>query len=99
MHAPPQPRAQCGHDTLGNAQAIHRFASQNLRSSSQLEAEQGVTATREIPSTFQSCVTTLPAAQPATPSGYHRCVGPQLPQISFEIVAECPHTRARAGLL
>ena len=25
--------------------------------------------------------------------------GPPLPQISFEIVAECPHTRARAGLL
>ena len=33
------------------------------------------------------------------PVGYHKCVGPQLPQISFEIVAECPHTRARAGLL
>src|ERR1035437_7576169 len=31
--------------------------------------------------------------------GYDGCVGPQLPQISFEIVAECPHTRARAGLL
>ena len=31
--------------------------------------------------------------------GYDRSVGPQLPQISFEIVAECPHTRARVGLL
>ena len=31
--------------------------------------------------------------------GYDGCVGPPLPQISFEIVAECPHTRARAGLL
>ena len=32
-------------------------------------------------------------------TGYHGYVGPQLSQISFEIVAECPHTRARAGLL
>ena len=31
--------------------------------------------------------------------GYHGYSGPQLPQISFEIVAECPHTRARTGLL
>ena len=31
--------------------------------------------------------------------GYHGYAGPRLPQISFEIVAECPHTRARAGLL
>src|ERR1035438_3103998 len=36
---------------------------------------------------------------PLVAVGYHGGVGPPLPQISFEIVAECPHTRARAGLL
>src|ERR1035441_8001038 len=40
-----------------------------------------------------------PSPLTALSAGYDRPVGPQLPQISFEIVAECPHTRARAGLL
>src|ERR1019366_3741523 len=47
------------------------------------------------PSPKRSCTT----RQPLAPVGYDRSVGPQLPQVSFEIVADCPHTRARAGLL
>src|ERR1035438_8391731 len=97
------------------ARATPRFASQNPPPSPHPEAKQALIPTQEIPSTLRFCVTTPPApaaaklarpvatvatpTQPLVPFGYHGSVGPPLPQISFEIVAECPHTRARAGLL
>src|ERR1017187_4127066 len=102
MHPPLKPGAQRGHNTPGGVPAIHTFASQNLPALPQLQAEQRLNCTRRIPPTFEFCATTPPnpaAAQLAIPVGYQGNVGPPLTQVSFEIVAECPHTRARAGLL
>src|ERR1035438_9510650 len=86
---------------------VYLFATQNLPLSPQPKAEQGLTSTKKTPPALGNCDTT-PAnhpvhssarRQPLAPFGYHGAVGSRLPQISFEIVAECPHTRARAGLL
>src|ERR1022692_4427473 len=92
MHIPPQPRAV---RTPVRVPWTHRIASQNLQPSPQPKPDKQLIPTQVITSTSKFCVTTPPASS----ARYHRSVGPQLPQISFEIVAECPHTRARAGLL
>src|ERR1017187_10167749 len=109
------PAQSPAYPTPKTARALPRFASQTPPPSPQPEAEQALIPTQEIPSTLRFCVTTPPApaaakparpvatvatpTQPLVPFGYHKSVGPPLPQIYFEIVAECPHTRARAGLL
>src|SRR5450755_1590536 len=90
MQFPPQPRAL----RTARLPFTHRFASQNLQPSPQPISGKQLIPAQVITSTQKFCVTT-----PHPPARYHRSVGPQLPQISFEIVAECPHTRARAGLL
>src|ERR1017187_8686293 len=94
MHIPPQPRSVL---IPVPVPAIHRFASQNLQPSPQPKPAQQLIPAQVITSTLGFCVTT--PRPPVSPSGYDGSVGPQLPQISFEIVAECPHTRARTGLL
>src|ERR1017187_3300517 len=62
--------------------------------SPQPKSDQQLIPPQEITPPSEFCVTT-----PRPPARYDGSVGPQLPQISFEIVAECPHTRARTGLL
>src|ERR1017187_7037913 len=91
MHIPPQPRAL---RIPVRVPPAHRFASQNLELSPQPKPDKQLIPAQVMHSTREFCVTT-----PCPPARYHRSVGPQLPQISFEIVAECPHTRARTGLL
>src|ERR1019366_6755712 len=94
MHIPPPSRAL---RTPVRVPSTRRFASQNLKPSPQPKPDKQLIPTQVITSTPRFCVTT--PGPPASSARYHRSVGPQLPQISFEIVAECPHTRARAGLL
>src|ERR1035437_8556931 len=94
MHIPPQPRAL---RTPVRLPWNGRFASQNLKPSPQPKPDKHFIPTQIITSTPKFCVTT--PGPPAAPARYHKSVGPPLPQISFELVAECPRTRARAGLL
>src|ERR1035438_8857936 len=91
MQIPPQPRAL---RTPVRLPSTDRIASQNLRPFPQPKPNKQLTPTQLITSTQKFCVTT-----PRPPARYHGSVGPPLPQVSFEIVAECPHTRARTGLL